>query len=444
MYAKWWAAALVLTAACTKKNPGHCGSNSDCSGATPFCDVEGAYDESDHTPNTCTPIPADCPIDVCGCTPGTALSCDGDQLTSCAADGTSTTKSSCVLGCATGSARCATFTPSNGLAGALKRAADEGDVAIPKGSTIDTDTGAVRDSAGESIPVTNLLVGPIRVFIAKNLTVDAARVLGAAPIALVASGAISIQGFLDISGKATQGGPGAQTSGSCTGLDSVVTLSGSPAEYTGSGPSGAGHATTGGTGGGKNAPGPAGGAGFASFTPLRGGCQGGNARAQDGTLVASGGGGGGAIQIVAGESLVFSARGFIAAGGGGGAKSGGGGSGGTILLEAPTVAFSDGTSGAETNGGGGGCQDGAGQDALPSAVPAKGCSTGSGDGGTGTLAPIGGYYCGSGGNFCIVYSIYPGGGGSAGSMSVSTLSGGYDAGMAVLSTNIVTSSLTLD
>src|SRR3954464_2925488 len=93
--------ALVVVAACTQHNPAVCEGDSDCTDpARPFCDLDGQYAESSYTPNACSPTPADCPVERCGCTPGDTLSCTGGTATVCANDGKSTTEESCALGCA--------------------------------------------------------------------------------------------------------------------------------------------------------------------------------------------------------------------------------------------------------------------------------------------------------------------------------------------------------
>src|ERR1700693_4653596 len=92
-----FAAAGLLGAGCTK-TVNQCSADSDCTDvAYPFCDVNGEFPPSDGVKNVCTIVPANCPIERCGCSPG-ATTCGGDQLSTCNQDGKSTTTSTCSLG----------------------------------------------------------------------------------------------------------------------------------------------------------------------------------------------------------------------------------------------------------------------------------------------------------------------------------------------------------
>lgn len=428
MYAKWWAAALALTAACTKKNPGHCAGDSDCSDATPFCDVDGAYDESDHTPNTCTVVPADCPLERCGCTPGTAVSCDGDQLATCAADSKSTTATTCALGCSDAAKRCASFEPSNGLGNAMRASASDPAVVLPKGATIDTDLGLVRDAGGTTLDVKSETVmssgKPIRVFHASSFVIDDLVASGTNALAFVAAGDISIIGVVDVGARGVQAGPGGQSTGTCNGTDSMVMTQ--VGNDFSEGPGGAGNGTAGAPGGiYTNGTVSQGGAPYGGFEPLVGGCRGGRLFSKTGDLATNGGGGGGAIELASATSVRLSSRGFLTAGGGGGPFPGGAGSGGLILIEAPTVQLSGATTGFATNGGASGCGPAnGGVDGGRSSMPATGpgCN-GAGSGGTREITPVAGASCS--GN-CFVSGSLPGGGGAVGRARIATTTGSFE------------------
>ena len=92
------------------------------------------------------------------CEPGAVLGCSNDTLSSCDATGNGTVQESCALGCASSGARCATFTPSNGLKPALEDSATQPDVVIPSGSRIDTDLGLIENSSGNPIAVKRRLL----------------------------------------------------------------------------------------------------------------------------------------------------------------------------------------------------------------------------------------------------------------------------------------------
>src|ERR1041385_1418432 len=142
---RWvWMVMLVIWTGCAKHNDLFCKIDSDCVGNPDlnFCDVDGDYEASGHIANTCIPKPSDCAVERCGCTAGLALSCKGDELTVCAPDGVSTLTSTCALGCGSATA-CARFEPSNGLGAALADAANEPNVVLPSGVTIDADTGGM-------------------------------------------------------------------------------------------------------------------------------------------------------------------------------------------------------------------------------------------------------------------------------------------------------------
>jgi len=197
-----------------------------------------------------------------------------------------------------------------------------------------------------------------------------------------------------------------------------------------------------------------GGAAQSSFTPLAGGCAGGDVLSPGGvSLVKHGGGGGGALQIVSAVSVAFIDDGLVDAGGGGGSLATGGGAGGTVIIEAPTVSMAGPSAGVVANGGSGaGCtQDGV--DATSNnnvAVAPSGCPVYfGGNGGTANAYP--GDACVYPGANCpmpqelICPMYYGGGGGSVGRMRAVTLSGGVDmTNSALRSVGLYTDKLTVE
>jgi len=430
------ATLLVVTAGCTKR-VNICESDSDCMQAGyPFCDVNGQYPASGGITNVCTVVPNDCPPERCGCTPGASV-CDVNALTTCNADGKSASTAPCALGCATDNSRCATFAPSNNLTDALAAAALEPDIDVPAGSRFDVATGELRDSGDIHLPLKSILVQQlggldIRVFIARSFKIHDVMIddnTDLRSLALVATGSIVIDGFVN-GGPHRWGASGAQvTSAACVGTGDTR------------GGGGGGNGTFGGDAARRNVlppPGQIGGAGGAlqtTFQPLVGGCNGGGD-----TVVSVGGLGGAALEVVSLSNIEILQGGSIDVGGGGGPHLSGGGSGGTILLEAPTVLISGKITG---NGGSGGACGNDGHDATPDTVPAPavgGCTSNtaelSGAGGTGaTPARNGGS------------SVFPdpdsgaGGGGSVGRLQIKTADGNYLHDGGILSVQISTGTL---
>jgi hypothetical protein len=422
----------VALAACTKQ-PNPCTSDSDCTNpAYPFCDVDGEFAVSGGEKNTCTIVPPNCPVERCGCSPG-ATTCAAGELRTCDASGVSETATACALGCAPDGARCLSFEPSNGLGPALAAAANERAIEIPDGATINTDTGEVKTSGGLPVDVQSLVIAQghttIRAFIGGSFAIGDVTAYGNNPLAIVATGDITVTGMLDASAESVSSGPGAQRSDPCAGQ---------PSSYGGSG---GGNATDGGGGGEPqviiNNPRVPGGIAQIGFEPLAGGCPGGPLTS-NGSVVADGGGGGGAVQLVSLTTIAISG-GIDVGGGGGGYDGGGGGSGGNVILEAPRVAFASG--GIYANGGSGGACAMSGTDGTRDANAAPGAGPcgdhnriRGGDGGTESTVPFGGgrdLGGGSGG----------GGGGAVGRLRIATSDGTYDAGTAVLSAAITTATL---
>jgi len=439
------AVVLVMVSACTKKVD-QCTSNADCMDpAFPFCDVDGSFPASGGDKNVCTITPMDCPVDVCGCTAGSATCGSDGTLSVCNADGVSVTTTTCAAGCELPAATCRTIVASNGLGPALASAASAPAISIPSGATINTDTGSVLD--GNMLPLTfaTTLVaqasGPsIRVFLGTTVTVGDVSISGSDAIAFVGDGPVTV-GNLDAAGSGATAGPGAVTSGDCVGA--LEMAAGSDIGVIAFGAGGGGNATAGAAGGGRQAPGEPGGVAVAGFPALAGGCAGGGTTFPDADFDPDfGGGGGGAIQIVSNTHV--SITGMINLGGGGGQQNSGGGAGGLLIVEAPTVAMT-GSGGVAANGGGGGgaC---AGADATADNTPAMGGS------GSGCTAPTTTLPGGSGATTIsppqsgtitqspvVVHDMYGGGGGAVGRARISTLDGTFASAGSTLLSAVITS-----
>lgn len=490
---------LVLAAvACgevkSKNNGTQCNSDGTCTDPSQVCDVDGSIGG---TPNTCVSVMCTAgqfkacqgsnSAVVCNatgngydtmpcvngcdsgsgctavtCTANQALRCDADQLVSCNADGNGAVSTTCPLGCDATALKCKGVDPSNNLASNLDQAAGQGDVALPDGTTINTDNGSVTGTGG-AIAVANVIVsqsgGPMmRVLMAKSFTIGDVRVTGTAALAIVAAGDITLNGTLDLSADGVTAGPGAIACAGAGegGANNVGSFSRAPAGNSGGYPTylwniggggGGGFGSVGGTGGAYStaSPGGAGGTtnGAPTLVPLRGGCPGG-----DGQSGPHGGRGGGAIQLVANGTVHLTGtatkKAQIHVGGGGGEAgelgraattdtnpvfgSGGGGAGGGVLIEAATVTLDAATGIWAAGGGGGGwgsCTTAAnGMDAPPTAVTPSGgaCAAGTtpaqtggdgattADGGTGQSSSFG-----SGG----------GGGGGLGRIRINTADATY-------------------
>jgi len=416
---------LILVGMGCTKEVNRCQRDADCANpGYPFCDANGEYPSSAGVAGVCTVVPANCPVERCGCDPN-AATCTGDQLTVCNQDGRSTTETPCDLGCAADAPRCATFTPSNNLKGALEMAAFADDVEL--GSVAFEDDGTVSDLDHQSalLAVTTILVpqntgAPIRVFIAHSFKIHSAAAypasggFGVSPIALVAVGPIVIDGVFDAGDPAGRqlntAGLGSQNStAACAGLGG------------GYGGSGGGNATKGGDGAsydliGTPTPAVAGGPAQADgFEPLVGGCPGGDYDGQSGAAH-----GGSAIQFVSATSIQITATGRLSVGGQGGSDKGGGGSGGTLVFQSPLVDIAGLV--AANGGSGGACSMFGNNGPISSeAAPAVGgCGlTHSGAGGTATALP------GSGSS---PINGPAGGGGAVGRVLIESADGSHGAG----------------
>lgn len=359
---------VFALSACGTKTIVQCTMDSECTEnpSLSFCDVNGEYPASGGDHNVCTPVPSECPVERCGCTPG-AERCAATTLAVCNADGTTETTTACTLGCATDGTRCADFAPSNGLTTALAMAASEPDADLPATATIDDAGDIQNESTGLTLPIKSLLVSQvgvpaIRVYIARSFKIHDAFVIatkevGSNPIAFVATGAITIDGKLDGGVDVRFYAPGNQPTGApCAGVAG------------GRGGGGGGNGTVGGRGSQKAqlppAPGAAGGPMQPPdlFEPLVGGCPGGG----DGDANL-GGQGGVAFELVSATAISVTSTGIVNAAGHGGADDSGGGSGGTVLLEAPAIDISGRI---VANGGSGGACGVSGNNGTLDASPA--------------------------------------------------------------------------
>ena len=214
---------------------------------------------------------------------------------------------------------------------------------------------------------------------------------GVHPLALLATGDLTISGQLDAASRLGVPGPGGRVDCQVPGAIGASNGNG------GGGGAGGTYGTPGGDGGFGAGGVAAGGVAAPTATTfgLLGGCPGGAGGDGQGTSTAGlGGGAGGAVYLLAGGILKITGQ--VLAGGGGGsggikARGGGGGagSGGLILLWSPNPIDNSGGLFANGGGGGGGAtgssNGGMGNDALASLMPALG-GDGSGRGGQGCAA----------------------------------------------------------
>lgn len=409
-------AFVAVLAACSVRDPLYCDQNQPCTDPDrPFCDLEGAYPDSEGVKRTCIPDPgldpgadagpgADSDVAPSGpdaatpiCTPSafvqctdddTALHCSEDgfeyltvdcgsecsteqggcycepntsscadnQAVRCNADGQVEEIDTCALGCNESGLRCVDVAPSNDLGAYLDMSSDGPVVALSNGATIDTDAGAVVDGDGTVIEVPEFqLPAPpggvaVRVFAVKSLSLRDTFITGIRALAVVSDGDISVGGHVRILA-------GAMLTSDCIGGRGELGRCGVNCEAHGGGGGGSfgGAGRNGGTAVTAGEVGEGGEAGQTrgnqTLTPLRGGCAGGGSPQQP-----VGGDGGGAIQLVSRTLIRIedrTAEAHLDAGGRGGLPIRGGGSGGGILLEAPRVIVSSGTS-IVANGGAGG------------------------------------------------------------------------------------------
>ena len=322
------------------------------------------------------------------------------------------------------------------------------DLALNGTYTYDSGGSILVPPSGPAIPVITTQPGGagtlriIWVHVLRVQTGTTLRLIGGAPVVIVATSEILIDGTVDASSRGTSSlannGAGSNPA-SCT---ATVAGNGAQCMHGGSAGGGGGFGTFGGNGGSggvshncvvnQNGEGISGGAGGPAALTLpppvvRGGCNGGNGAQGDGPAPGNGGRGGGAIALVARDRVRVSATGQVHAGGAGGrganngrSSGGGGGSGGMVFLSGDMVTIEAGGVLAANGGGGGGGADGgaatAGDDAVAASQVASGGPKDSngGDGGAGafaTTAAQGGSSADRGGG---------GGGGGAGVIRLQT------------------------
>jgi hypothetical protein len=404
------------------------------------------------------PVPDLRPPDQ-GCVVGSAR-CNGNTLVECKVTdgGRGEVSRFCPLGCVTSpSTMCRELVPSNGISKTFLTSGKD-DLVVSSGTvTINSDTGQIIGLSTSITPVLGKVTQTnglsIRVLGFKSIQIRSGatvNVVGPNALALMASGSVSIEGTINVTGvgstpgpgggqgatstSTTAGGPGAGNNGSTFAISSpTLNLVG--------GGGGGGHGGYGGEGGHGvygvySANGGLGGKphGDKELTPLSAGGGGGLGGGSSGGVGGDGGGGGGAIQVVSAVSITIGKgsglSGINAGGGGGGAASaverggGGGGGGGAILLEAPEVTLLAGGTIA-ANGGGGGGGSGATTGAKPGSageLEAKVTAGGTpssqggkgGDGAAGTALP---------GDQGSAGQAAGGGGGGAGILRLNTHSG---------------------
>lgn len=420
----------------------------------------------------------DAPPPVCD-PGGSDDSCsDATTLQTCRNDGSGFDVSVCPVGCvATPSPHCGDIDPTNGITTKMIDAGDGELNTLATGSLVfNTNTGEITDPTGISVfraagtgydatsgvafRVINQADGPdIGVFSFGSIAVTEGMELrgrGNNALALVASGAIQINGVITVVGGSTAcltgavvsqsaqcAGPGGHEGGgpetAATGDGAGGFGNGGDTGFAESGGGGGGHGGMGGSGGtGTNTTPGAGGMPFASpmLVPLTGGGGGGGGGNEPqcaNAPGATGGGGGGAIQIVSRATISFGPNlggpcGINAGGGGGSASNcssggGGGGAGGGILLEAPAVVLNGQCTLAANGGAGSGGDIGpAAADGALSTQPAPGGISGvggaSGDGGDGAAGAMANGEAGDNGG-----GEAGGGGGGIGVVRVNTLGG---------------------
>jgi hypothetical protein len=454
-------ALLGLAAvACTKANPAATCDNGTCTDPNfPFCDQDGVVDG---TPGaciavTCTPgqfgqcdgsaalicnaagngfdesaCPTGCSDDTMGCTSCVAdtTTCSGPVLTTCGSDGHTASTTACGIGCSEdGGAHCETLEPqylpdvcnTTATTTALTFANDEMD---------DTDKpatctgGTVSPAGGPSICVihapTITVENGVTLTFFSSANMQSVDSSGGHAIALVADGALTIDGVVDASAVDGTNGPGGGTI--ISGTYTLSTNGGGGAGFHTAGAAGAAPKASGGAANG----GPVIDAAELATTLL------------GGPAASFGGGGGGAVVLISCSGQV-TIDGTVAANGGGGpghvqvqngatleGGGGGGGAGGYVVIQGARLAitghvFANGGAGASgapgLHGTGTNGQDGQRSSSVAATgAPESGAGGAGGNGALGATAPTVG---GGGSNT----DFAGGGGGSVGFLQTFTPSG---------------------
>ncbi len=239
------------------------------------------------------------------------------------------------------------------------------------------------------------------------------------PLGIVATGAVVIDGAIDLSNN----GAGARDDAACG------TAVGGPGADDNGGASGGGGGAFAGAGGkggngdndtGTSLGGTAGVAIATRPTHVLGGCDGGAGGDGNTNTTGGGGDGGGAIFIASAVSITINSTGSINAGGGGGAggkgnggAGGGGGSGGMIVLESPSVKIA-GKLAANGGGGGEGADGNDGAPGSPGGLTTARANGGAGDAGEGADGGDGGAGANAAGLAPTQFKKGGGGGGGGG------------------------------
>lgn len=383
------------------------------------------------------------------------LSCLGDDLVECDASGALVVIETCALGCVgtVAPAHCGSLRATHvddpdrlfdGTADLVVAAGENVRIDTGTGRIVETTTGTELRAAGAAGDASGLVLvnvpqaagfPELAILSARTVRVDAGGTLlanGSRALIVLASGAITIDGVIDVGGRDRVAGPGGGAGGDARGAGGGPggggrgNLAGA-FDVLQSGGGGGGHSAAGGSGGDDafvdRAEGGAGGAIIADpdGSPLVGG--GGGGAGADAGSGGDGGGGGGALQLTSAVSVTISSTAAVRAPGAGGGPGeeagGGGGAGGTIFLEAPLVEVAGGVF--ANGGGGGGADTAAFSDASPGtrgrsdtirAAGGDGAGAGAGDGGSGGAGTLLGGEDGSNGNGG------GGGGGAAGRIRV--------------------------
>lgn len=233
-----------------------------------------------------------------------------------------------------------------------------GDLSVTQGATYNTDTHELL-VGGAPVSITRatlsanggsmdaILVHDITLGTGVTLRATGTQSTGALPLAIVASGTVTLgeRAMIDV------GSGGAGAIAGCSNPPRAGQNSASGAGGGGGGSyGGAGGDGGGGNGGGTQTMGGFGGKSVGMPAGLEGGCPGASGGIGGGTAVGAPGLGGGAMYIVAASGITLGMDAVLQAGGGGGgggtrnssppfgnAGGGGGGSGGMIRLEAPQI-----------------------------------------------------------------------------------------------------------
>lgn len=374
---RWSVLPLFFVVACTKSNPAaHCQSGTCTDPAFPFCDANGVVGGE---PGACIAVSCtagafaecrgdtevrcnaagnnyevvqcergcDAVADGCRLCNPNETACTNGKVATCDATGSITSSTDCPLGCFESEPRCRDIAPSNSLASYVDMVATPPDLIVDD-AEYNSDTGILTTMTGTmSSPPSFMVAAPagglsIRVVIVDEVKIQRLTLRGAAAVAIVARGDITVSGTLEV-----YAGYGIDFPG-CDGGYGMYSTS---CTNSASGGGGGAYATNGGRGGNVQFVGLLGGAagitaGSPTLVPLRGGCSGGSV---EGPYYP--GSGGGALQMSSSTRIVVD--GTITARGGNGSNfdvgdsqqpdphqaASGGGSGGAVLLEAPVVAL---------------------------------------------------------------------------------------------------------